>query len=288
MLLFRGALPTFLLNYSRDSTAVCRNGAFNFEADCRTARKVRLSLLLAQSDVKMHQEATDMPMKGTLINVIAVLGGTSLGIMLKKRIPERVSDVAFQGIGIFTIFLGIKLALETQNVIMTLFSLIIGGTIGAGIDIEGRLESAASRLEMRFATEKSRIAEGFLTATLLFCIGPMAILGSLEDGISGNYHILMTKSIMDGFSSIAFGAAMGIGVALSAVAVFIYQGTLTLLASFVSQVLTDAAIVEMTATGGLLIVGIGINMLGIKKIRVANLLPAIAVAPFLIRLFHWL
>jgi uncharacterized membrane protein YqgA involved in biofilm formation len=169
-----------------------------------------------------------------------------------------------------------------------LFSLIIGGIIGAVLDIEGRLERVASRLETRLATQESRIAEGFLTATLLFCVGPMAIIGSLEDGISGNYHILMTKSMMDGFCSIAFGAAMGIGVALSAVAVLVYQGGLTALSSVMSKVLTDAAIAEMTATGGLLIVGIGFDMLGIKKIQAANLLPAIAVAPILVHLFHGL
>lgn len=229
-----------------------------------------------------------MPMKGTLINVAAILGGTSLGILLKTRLPDRVSNVVIQGIGIFTVFLGIRLALQTQSAITTLFSLIIGGIIGAVLDIEGRLERVASRLETRLATQESRIAEGFLTATLLFCVGPMAIIGSLEDGISGNYHILMTKSMMDGFCSIAFGAAMGIGVALSAVAVLVYQGGLTALSSVMSKVLTDAAIAEMTATGGLLIVGIGFDMLGIKKIQAANLLPAIAVAPILVHLFHGL
>lgn len=231
-----------------------------------------------------------MPMKGTLINVAAILGGTSLGILLKAHIPDRVSNVVIHGIGMFTIFLGIHLALETQNVITTLFSLIIGGIIGAVLDIGGRLDRLAAgleeRLKIRTATRQSRIAEGFLTATLLFCVGPMTIIGSLEDGISGNYHILMTKSLMDGFCSIAFAAAMGIGVALSAVSVLVYQGGLTVLSSILRHVLTDAAIAEMSATGGLLIVGIGFDMLGIKKIQVANLLPAIAVAPILVRLFY--
>ncbi|NLJ60484.1 MAG: DUF554 domain-containing protein [Firmicutes bacterium] len=226
-----------------------------------------------------------MPMKGTLINVAAILGGTSLGMLLKTRMPDRVSQVVIQGIGMFTVFLGIRLALQTQSVLTTLFSLIVGGIIGAVLDIGGHLERVAGRLEAHLQTQQSRISEGFLTATLLFCVGPMAIIGSLEDGISGNYQILMTKSMMDGFCSIAFGAAMGIGVALSAVAVLVYQGGLTVLSSFMKQILTDAAIMEMTATGGLLIVGIGLDMLGIKKIQVADLLPAIAIAPILIRLF---
>ncbi len=225
-----------------------------------------------------------MPMKGTLINVATILGGTTLGMLLKTRMPDRVSNVVIQGIGVFTIFLGIHLALQTQSILTALFSLIIGGIIGAVLNIGGRLEDIAARLEARLATQQSQIAKGFLTATLLFCVGPMAIIGSLEDGISGNYQILVTKSVMDGFCSIAFGAAMGIGVALSAVAVLVYQGGLTVLSSVMEQVLTDAAIIEMTATGGLLIVGIGLDMLGIKKIQVADLLPAIAVAPILTRL----
>jgi len=226
----------------------------------------------------------NMPMKGTLINVATILGGTTLGMLLKTRMPDRVSNVVIQGIGVFTIFLGIHLALQTQSILTSLFSLIIGGIIGAVLNIGGRLEDIAARLEARLATQQSQIAKGFLTATLLFCVGPMAIIGSLEDGISGNYQILVTKSVMDGFCSIAFGAAMGIGVALSAVAVLVYQGGLTVLSSVMEQVLTDAAIIEMTATGGLLIVGIGLDMLGIKKIQVADLLPAIAVAPILTRL----
>jgi hypothetical protein len=224
-------------------------------------------------------------MKGTLINIAAILGGTTLGMLLKTRMPDRISHVVVQGIGTFTIFLGIRLALQTQSVLTMLLSLIIGGILGAVLDIGAGLESVAARLEVRFATEQSQIAKGFLTATLLFCVGPMAIIGSLEDGISGNYQILMTKSIMDGFSSIAFSSAMGIGVALSAVAVLVYQGGLTMLSSVMRQLLTDAAIIEMTATGGLLIVGIGLDILGIKKIQVANMLPAIAVAAVLIRLF---
>ena len=226
-----------------------------------------------------------MPMKGTLINIAAILGGTTLGMLLKTRMPHRVSQVVLQGIGTFTVFLGIRLALQTQSVLTMLLSLTIGGIVGAVLNIEGNLEHIAVRLEARFKTEQSQIAKGFLTATLLFCVGPMAIIGSLEDGISGNYQILMTKSMMDGFCAIAFGSTMGIGVALSAAAVLAYQGGMTVLASIMRQLLTDAAIIEMTATGGLLIVGIGLDILGIKKVQVANMLPAIVVAAILIRLF---
>ncbi|NLS44375.1 MAG: DUF554 domain-containing protein [Firmicutes bacterium] len=226
-----------------------------------------------------------MPMRGTLINIATILCGTSLGMLLKTKMPERVSHVVIQGLGMFTIFLGMRMTFQTQSILTVLFSLIAGGAIGAIIGIGGYLERAAAYIESRFKSKESQIAEGFLTATLLFCVGPMAIIGSLEDGISGNYQILMTKAMMDGFCSIAFGAAMGFGVALSAVAVLVYQGGLTALSSVVSQLLTDAAITEMTATGGLLIVGIGLDMLEIKKIQVADLLPAIIIAPILIRLF---
>jgi len=222
---------------------------------------------------------------GTAINVGTVIAGTVAGLALRRKMPDRISHTVVQGIGIFTLFIGISMALETKNVLIALFSIAIGSVIGTAMDIEGWLERTASRLDARFARcESGGLARGFIAASLLFCVGPMAVLGSIQDGLTGDYRILVTKAIMDGFCSIAFAATLGAGVALSAGAILIYQGGLTLAATAIKGFLTDAAVREMTATGGLLIVGIGIDMLGIKKIHVANMLPAIAAALVLARL----
>ena len=219
-------------------------------------------------------------MIGTLTNVATVVAGTLIGMALKQRIPERISRAVMQGLGIFTVFIGFNMAFETQNMLVVLFSIVIGTAIGTALDIAGRLERAAARIEARFARKGSGsgLAAGFLAASLLFCVGPMSIIGSIEDGLVGNYQILMTKALMDGVSSIVFGAAMGVGVALSALTILVYQGGLTLAAAAVKGLLSDAAMTEMTAVGGLLIVAIGLNMLDIKKIRVADMLPAIFLA----------
>ena len=222
-------------------------------------------------------------MIGTLTNVATVVAGTLMGMALKQRIPEKISHAVMQGLGIFTVFIGFNMAFETQNMLVVLFSIVIGTAIGTALDIAGRLERAATRIETRFAGKGSGsgLAAGFLAASLLFCVGPMSIIGSIEDGLVGNYQILMTKALMDGVSSIVFGATMGVGVALSALTILVYQGGLTLAAAAVKGLLSDAAMTEMTAVGGLLIVAIGLNMLEIKRIRVADMLPAI----FLVVLF---
>lgn len=228
-------------------------------------------------------EENGVHMIGTLTNVATVVAGTLMGMALKQRIPEKISHAVMQGLGIFTVFIGFNMAFETQNMLVVLFSIVIGTAIGTALDIAGRLERAATRIETRFAGKGSGsgLAAGFLAASLLFCVGPMSIIGSIEDGLVGNYQILMTKALMDGVSSIVFGATMGVGVALSALTILVYQGGLTLAAAAVKGLLSDAAMTEMTAVGGLLIVAIGLNMLEIKRIRVADMLPAI----FLVVLF---
>ena len=228
-------------------------------------------------------EENGVHMIGTLTNVATVVAGTLMGMALKQRIPEKISHAVMQGLGIFTVFIGFNMAFETQNMLVVLFSIVIGTAIGTALDVAGRLERAATRIETRFAGKGSGsgLAAGFLAASLLFCVGPMSIIGSIEDGLVGNYQILMTKALMDGVSSIVFGATMGVGVALSALTILVYQGGLTLAAAAVKGLLSDAAMTEMTAVGGLLIVAIGLNMLEIKRIRVADMLPAI----FLVVLF---
>ncbi|MCR4402447.1 MAG: DUF554 domain-containing protein [Firmicutes bacterium] len=223
-------------------------------------------------------------MTGTAINVATVLAGTALGLALRRKTPDRMAHTVVQGVGVFTIFIGMSMALETKDVLVALFSMAIGSAVGTAVDIEGWLERTASRVEARFARgESGTLARGFIASSLLFCVGPMAILGSIQDGLTGDYRLLVTKAIMDGFCSIAFAATLGIGVALSAGVILVYQGTLTLAATGIKAFLSDAAVREMTAVGGLLIVGIGVDMLGIKKIHVANMLPAIAVALLLAR-----
>jgi len=222
---------------------------------------------------------------GTVINVGAVIAGTAVGLTLRQRMPERISNTVVQSIGLFTLFIGVSMALETKSVLVVLFSMAIGSVIGTAMDVEGWLERTAARVEAHFARgEEGRLARGFVAASLLFCVGPMAVLGSIQDGLTGDYRILVTKAVMDGFCSIAFAATLGAGVGLSAGAILVYQGALTLAAAAIKAFLTDAAVREMTATGGLLIMGIAIDMLGIRKVHVANMLPAIVVALALARL----
>ena len=223
-------------------------------------------------------------MTGTLINAATVVAGTAVGLAVGKRMPERMSQAIIQGLGIFTVFIGLKMAAETRNVLVALFAIVIGTAIGTALDIEGHLEIVAVGIERRFAKGGSGLANGFLAASLLYCVGPMSIIGSIEDGLSGDYRILMTKALMDGFCSVAFGATMGIGVALSALTILVYQGGLTLAAAAVKGFLSDAVMTEMGAVGGLLIVGSGLNTLDVKKGHVGNMRPAIFVAGALSRM----
>lgn len=189
------------------------------------------------------------------------------------------------GIGLITLVLGMQMALTTGNILVVLLSIMIGGMLGEWWDLEERLnslgrsfEKAASRYPMLTRGDFTR---GFVTASLVFCIGPMTFLGSIQDGLTGNYRLLAIKSVLDGFAGLAFAASMGFGVAFAAVTVLVFQGGLTLGAGFLRDVLTDGMIVEMTATGGVMILGIGLMLLEIKKVKVANYLPALLIAPFM-------
>ncbi len=224
-------------------------------------------------------------MIGTLINVGTVVSGTALGLALKRRMPAPVSSTAVQAIGLFTVFMGVNMALQTKSALIMLFSVTLGSVVGSILDIERWLARAGAALEARFGANGQGAARGFVGASLLFCVGPMAVLGSIADGVSGDYSILLTKALMDGFCSVAFGATLGFGVALSAVVILLYQGALTLAASAARVLLTDAAVREMTAAGGLLVMGIGLDMLGLKKLNVGNMLPSILVATALARIF---
>jgi len=225
-----------------------------------------------------------MVLWGTIVNTVAIIVGALLGSRL-TRISDGVKNTIMQGIGIAVCILGIMMALKTEQFIIVLASLVIGGILGEWLHIDKGLDNIGKWLERRFGQKGNKnLATGFVTATLVYCIGAMTILGALDSGLRGNHDILYTKSILDGFTSIIFASTLGIGVIFSAIPVFFYQGLIALGATFitlfVSDQLLNAIIVEVTAVGGILIVGIGLNILEIKKINVANLLPSLFVAAF--------
>lgn len=226
-------------------------------------------------------------MKGTIVNVVAIFLGCSVGLILKSKFPEKIEKIIMQALGLASLLIGMQMAIKADNILLVIFSLVIGGVIGEIIDIEAGLERFGERIKRKFKSNNTseRFVEGFLTASLLYCVGSMAIMGAIKEGLSGNPDILYAKSLLDGVTSIAFTAAMGIGVLFSAIPVFLYQGGITLLARTIKDFLSPEIINEMTAVGGILIWGIGFGLLGIKKIKVGNLLPAILVAAFLAAIF---
>jgi len=215
---------------------------------------------------------------GTLANVAAIALGTLLGLALKQRLPERINTIAMQALGLVTVLIGIKMVTTTENVLIILVSMVIGGIVGELLQIEQRLDRFGSRIEARLGKEGGAFTKAFVTSTLLYCVGPLAILGALQDGLQGDYSILLTKSGLDGVASVAFASTLGVGVLFSTLPVALYQGGITVAASLLQPYLSSPIINAMTATGGLLILGIGLNILKISQIRVANLLPAILVA----------
>ena len=205
-------------------------------------------------------------MLGTVANVSTVIVGSMIGIAVGRRLKEGYISILFQALGLVTIGIGISMVLESKNLIITVISIVLGALTGELINIERYLERGANFIKRRLRFRSKRFTEGFVTATILYCVGSMAILGSFEDGLGQFPRLLYTKSMMDGISSIAFAATMGAGVAFSAFPVLVYQGLLTLFAASLNSVMTPAMIAEMTAVGGLMLTGIGINLLKIKEI----------------------
>ncbi|MFC2100667.1 DUF554 domain-containing protein [Bacteroidota bacterium] len=216
-------------------------------------------------------------MIGTIINAGAVITGGIIGIFINHRLPERFTKIVFQGIGLFTIFLGISLAIKTNNFLLMIFSIVIGAIIGELIDIEKYIDRFANYLKRKVKAKNSKFTEGFITAFLLYCVGSMTILGSIEEGLGNPPRLLLSKSILDGFSSIALAAALGFGVILSAIPLLLYQGFLTLFASYLNSYLEQVYIDELSAVGGILLIGLGITILEIKKIKIINMLPALII-----------
>lgn len=217
-------------------------------------------------------------MVGTLINTVAILVGTALGLLLRKGIPERLRETVVQGQGLCVILIGLSGALKTGDTLCMIICMVAGALIGAAINIEKRLNDLGAFLERKVTRgqgETGSVAKGFVSASLLFCVGAMAIVGAMDSGLRGDHSTLIAKSALDGISAIFFASSLGIGVGLSAFAVLIYQGAIALLAMWIEPLLTETVITEMSAVGGLLIVGIGLNMIYDKHIPVGNLLPAI-------------
>jgi hypothetical protein len=236
---------------------------------------------------------------GTLLNVGTIIAGSLLGLIFGTRLPNRVRESVLSVLGVFTLAIGIDLFLrgtgvEGENPLIPLVSLLLGVLLGEWARIEGRLEGLGDRLQSRFTAQKDdqadrgRFIEGFVTASLLFCIGPMTILGAIQDGLSGDYELLAIKSVLDGFASLALASSFGVGVLFSILVVLGYQGGISLAAAQLQAVLSGTMLAELSVVGGVLLVCLALStLLKIKEIRTANLLPALLVAPLLVAILGW-
>ena len=224
-------------------------------------------------------------MLGVLANTIAVLIGSAVGLLFKKGIPEKYSNAVMTGIALCTVYIGVSGSLKGENTIVLIVSMALGAVAGTLLDLDGGLNRLGQYLEKKFNKGGTgKIAQGFITASLLFCVGAMTIVGSLTAGLTGDNEMLYTKSVLDLISASMLSVSLGIGVMFSAVFVLVFQGAIALMAGFLEPVLTTAAINEIICAGSLMILALGLNMLGITKIKVANYLPALVFAPFLLRL----
>ncbi len=229
-------------------------------------------------------------MIATFINAAAVVVGSLIGLLLNKRIGERIKTVLYAGIGVITLVIGMSMALEMQRVLYLALAIVIGGILGTWWGVENAILGLGEALRNRFqrSSSGSEFAYGFLSASVLFCVGALAIIGSFRAGVDGDYQLLLTKSVMDGFMSILLAASMGIGVAFSALVILVYQGGLTLLAGWISPAVSELMLSEITAVGGALIIMIGINLLDLKHIKTADFIPAILVVILFVLADPWI
>jgi len=214
-------------------------------------------------------------MLGTIANTLAIICGSIAGMFFRKGIPERYSESVMHAIGLAVLLIGIRSALKSDDLLLVVLSLVVGTLIGEWLQVESLLERIGRFLEARFKSRGDGLTKGFVTASILFCVGAMAIVGSLESGLSGNHQTLYAKSVLDGTTSIVLAAALGVGVLFSAISVFVYQGAITMSAAVLKPYLVTAVVLQMSSVGGLLIMAIGLNLLRIVKIRIGNMLPAI-------------
>jgi len=224
-------------------------------------------------------------MLGTVINAGAVILGSSIGLLVHSRLPKKITAIVFQGIGLFTLFLGITMAMKTGNFLVMIFSIVLGGVAGELLDVDGRMTRMSEYLKKRIRLKSERFSEGLVTAFLIFCMGSMSILGPIEEGLGKPPNILLAKSVLDAFSSMALAASLGVGVAFSVIPLVIYQGGITLFASYVQGFFTNVLINELTAVGGLLLIGLGIDILEIKTLKILNMLPSLVIVVILAYFF---
>jgi len=226
---------------------------------------------------------------GTILNVLTAIIGGVLGTRLGARLPEKVRETVMHGLGLLTTVIGVQMALTTRNLLIVLASILVGGIVGEWWRIDDRLNALGKTLEERFARdgETGNFTHGFVIASLVFCVGPLAILGSIQDGLLGDFNLIAIKSVLDGFAGLAFASTLGIGVAFAALTVLVYQGGISVAAMLLGGAIGTVTretpwVIEMTATGGVLIMGIGLILLDLRRVRVANLLPAIFIAPLIV------
>ncbi|MBR1671725.1 MAG: DUF554 domain-containing protein [Fretibacterium sp.] len=228
---------------------------------------------------------SSLPAGGTLFNMVTVVAGSLVGLTAGRLIPERLSGRVFECMGLFTLYLGMGMAMETKHAVAVLLSLILGTLTGAAFHLDDRLNGLGDTLKAKMRVGNSRFTEGFVTATLLFCIGAMSIVGAFEDGLRHNPSLLVTKGVMDGISSIVLSGSFGVGVLFSIVPMFVYQAGLTLLAAWAEPLLTPDMIANLSGLGGLMIVGIGLNLLKVTKFRLCDMLPGLIFIVFFTTLF---
>ena len=221
-------------------------------------------------------------MIGTFVNAGAVIAGGTVGLLLKKNMPERITTIYFQAIGLFTIAIGISMVYKMQHILIIVSSLAIGSLLGEWWNLEGGAEKLSQYFKRKLRIGNDKFSEGLTTAFLLYCIGSMTILGAIQEGTDGSPDLLMTKSLMDGFSSILLASAFGVGVLVSAAPLLLFQGGITLLAMYAGSFFTPIIIQGLTSVGGILLIGLGINILEIKKLRIMNMLPALIVVAILL------
>ena len=223
---------------------------------------------------------------GTIVNCFAIIAGGGLGLLIKKGLKESLATALMNAVGLCVLMIGVSGMLEGQNLLITILSLVFGTLIGEGLDLDGKIHRLGHKVEAKVQTKPSEtsVSQGFVTASLLFCVGAMAIVGSLQSGLTGNHETLFAKSLLDAISAIVFSSSMGIGVLLSAGMVLVYQGSITFLANVLAPLLTDVIIAEMTAVGSLLIIGLALNVLKVTDLKIMNFAPAV-LFPILLSFF---
>ena len=222
---------------------------------------------------------------GSLVNMLAVIVGSLFGLLLGQRFPENIRRISIKGIGLCTLLIGTQMALKVENILLVILSILLGGILGEFLNLQSKFEQLGDQLKKRLPIKNERFTEGLITTFILFCVGSLTIVGALEEGLRKDPTLLYTKSVLDGFSSIVFASVYGIGVLFSAFPLIIFQGGITLLAGKVEPYLTDMVINQLSATGGILIVGLGFNLLEIQNLKITNFLPALIIIIFLSLVF---